>query len=67
MIVTIILYELKNGQTMSKIRCVQCQINFKNYFTFSQHDCVVKEEEMSSKELLHRYNTLKIPIDYKSN
>ena len=52
---------------MSKIRCVQCQINFKNYFTFSQHDCVVKEEEMSSKELLRRYNTSKIPIDDKSD
>jgi hypothetical protein len=49
-----------------KIRCKQCQINFKNSFTFQQHDCVVKYEEMSMEELLRRYNDEKKDLDDKS-
>ena len=48
---------------MSKFRCTQCQIHYKNYFTFVQHDCVVREEDMTPKELLHRYNTPKKKVD----
>lgn len=52
-----------------KIRCKQCQINFKNSFTFQQHDCVVKYEEMSMEELLRRYNDEKnlLTINPKSD
>mgnify|MGYP007077672777 CR=1 FL=1 len=49
-----------------KIKCKQCQINFKNSFTFQQHDCVVKHEEMSMNELLRRYNDEKKDLDDKS-
>jgi hypothetical protein len=38
-----------------KIRCQNCKVIFSTYVALKQHKCSVKDEEMTTKELLSRY------------
>ena len=51
------------------IKCEQCRITFRNRFTFQQHRCLVRYEDMTNHEMLRRYNSRKLPenkLDNKS-